>query len=98
MVNFIGLQYDDLGYRMQQIVSDEEGTQLLKRSKIMSWVVLETSTEIIRIPNSKLDSEMNTYIAPSQLNTRLSDHTRILFKKTAKGMEVICPGVIIEPK
>ncbi len=94
MFHFMGLQFGNFEYRLQQIVQDTDGKPVQKTSDILFWVVADVGNGVLYIPVSKLDIEMNKTVVPSQLLACYSDRTRSLIKKTPRGTATLPFGAI----
>lgn len=94
MFNFLGIQFGNLGYRLQQIVPDTDGKPVQKTSDILFWVAADVGNGTLYVPISKIDIEMNTTVVPAQLLACYNDRTRTLLQKTPKGTATIPSGAI----
>lgn len=96
MFNFLGIQFGNCDFKLQQIVPDENGNPVQKTSEILFWVVADVRNGVLYIPVSKLDMEMNKTIVPSQILACYNDRTRTLLQKTSKGTATIPFGGILK--
>ncbi len=94
MFHFMGIQFGNCDYKLQQIVQDTDGKPVQKTSDILFWVVADVGNGVLYIPVSKLDIEMNKTVVPSQLLACYSDRTRSLIKKTPHGTATLPFGAI----
>lgn len=95
MFHFMGIQFGNCGYKLQQIISDSDGKLVQRTSDILFWVVSAVEGGVLYVPVSKLDIEMNTTVVPSQLLAAYSSRTRALLRKTSNGTTHIPFGGII---
>lgn len=94
MFHFMGIQFGNCDYKLQQIIQDTDGKPVQKTSDILFWVVADVGNGVLYIPVSKLDIEMNKTVVPAQLLACYSDRTRTLIKKTPRGTATIPFGAI----
>ena len=96
MFNFVGIQCgSNGGYKLQQLVRDNDGKLIQKTSDVLFWVAGDIGGKTLYIPISKLDLENNNTIVPSQLLASYYDRSRMLLKKTPNGTTTIPYGGII---
>lgn len=95
MFYFMGIQFGNCEYMLQQIVPDTDGKPVQKTSDILFWVVADVGNGILYIPISKLDIENNNTVVPSQLIACYNDHTHTLLKKTPNDTATIPLGAIL---
>ncbi len=96
MFHFMGLQFGNYDYKLQQIIQDTDGKPVQKTSEILFWVVADVGNGVLYIPVSKLDIGMNKIVVLSQLLACYSDRTRTLLKKTPRGTATIPFGGILQ--
>lgn len=96
MFHFMGIQFGNYDYKLQQIVMDTDGKPVRKTSDILFWVVADVGKGVLYIPISKIDIEMNKTVVPSQLLACFSDRTRTLLKKTPSGVAAIPFGCLLQ--
>lgn len=108
MFHFMGLQFGNCDYKLQQIIQDTDANRRLaqlsglggkpvqKTSDILFRVVADVGNGVLYIPVSKLDFEMNKTVVPSQLLACYSGRTRALLKKTPSGTATIPFGGILQ--
>lgn len=94
MFNFLGIQFGNMDYKLQQIVPDTDGKPVQKTSDILFWVAAEVGNGTLYVPISKIDIEMHTMVVPAQLLACYNDRTRTLLQKTPKGTATIPFGAI----
>lgn len=98
MFIFLGLQFGNCDYKLQQIVPDTDGKPVQKTSEILFWVVADVGNGVLYCPVSKLDIEMYRTVVPSQLMACYSDRTRTLIKKTPRGTATIPSGCLLQQR
>ena len=97
MFHFMGLQFGNCDFKLQQIVPDTDGKPIQKTSDILFWVVADVGGGgILYVPISKLDIEMNTTVVTSQIIACYNDRTRTLIKKTPNGTATLPFGAILQ--
>ena len=96
MFHFMGIQFGNCDYKLQQIIMDTDGKPVRKTNDILFWVVADVGKGVLYIPISKIDVEMNRVVVPSQLIACCNDRTRTLLRKTANGTAVIPFGYIMQ--
>ncbi len=93
--SFLGIQLGSNGFKLQQIVMDEDCKPVSKTSDILFWVAFNMGNGILYVPVSRLDMEYNTILVPSQLLRSAHDRTRNLSRKTDKGIATYPFSVIL---
>lgn len=96
MFHFMGIQFGNCDYKLQQIIPDTDGKPVQKTSDILFWVVADVGNGILYVPVSKLDLELNKTVVPSQLLACYSDRTRTLLRKTSRGVAAIPCGCLLQ--
>ena len=94
--SFLGLQLGSNGFKLQQIVIDEDSKPVTKTSDILLWAVFSVGNATLYIPVSKLDMEHNIMLVPSQLIQAYHDRTRTLIRKTDKCTATYPYGAILQ--
>lgn len=93
MFNLIGIEFGNLGCKVQQL-ANVKGKIVSKTSDVEFWFVLSANNGVLYIPVSKIDSQINKCIVPSQIVNSYHEHGRMILRKTAEGTETIPFGGI----
>ena len=93
--NFLGLLSNFPDYRLQQLVTNDDGTNTDKKFDILCFVACEINGRCVYFPISNHDMDTLRTIDPYQILNLFADRTRRLVQKTDKGYRILPYGFII---